>query len=406
MSREQASTMTSPVCLRKTQFGSRRILPFLLLAQVTVVLVYIRSAVHFSNTDQETNDVANPSKTSLSSVNGWQADNSREIVFFLIICERTAASKKDEKDLKTSIDRQLRQAAVLFKSAVALSTSIIRFVVVSDTEKLYHEVVGTTAKWPARYQDQIRFQWRKVWYPPDHQDMRTMFRLCATERLFLPDMFPEIDAAIYVDTDLVFLESPDHLWDMFDKFDQVQLAAMAPCLYHYGTKLAKVPYYGKTGLNAGVMHMNLTRMKHFPEGGWIQANMKVFNNYKKLINLADQDILNILFHKYPKLLYDVGCEWNFRKFQCMPENSCPAVVTKGVSILHGNALSFFSDQELKLKAVFDAWEEYELGSPLSQLLVHLRQKLKTVPPQGFGTKCTRLPNIDGILTRQLEKQIL
>ena len=32
-----------------------------------------------------------------------------------------------------------------------------------------------------------------------------MFRVCATERLFLPDMLPNMDRAIYIDTDLIFL---------------------------------------------------------------------------------------------------------------------------------------------------------------------------------------------------------
>lgn len=63
---------------------------------------------------------------------------------------------------------------------------------------------------------------------------------------------------------------------------------------------SQVPYYGETGLNAGVMHMNLTRMKDFPEGGWTAANMKVFDDFKNKIKLADQDILNILFHKVTK----------------------------------------------------------------------------------------------------------
>lgn len=59
----------------------------------------------------------------------------------------------------------------------------------------------------------------------------------------------------------------------------------------------QVPYFGKTGLNAGVMHMNLTRMKYFPGGGWIAANLNAFDTFKTRIKLADQDILNILFHK-------------------------------------------------------------------------------------------------------------
>ena len=35
--------------------------------------------------------------------------------------------------------------------------------------------------------------------------MRSMFRVCATERLFVQDMFPTIDKAIYIDTDLIFM---------------------------------------------------------------------------------------------------------------------------------------------------------------------------------------------------------
>ena len=43
--------------------------------------------------------------------------------------------------------------------------------------------------------------------------------------------------------------------------------------------------------------MNLTRIRNFPKGGWVKANMKVFDTFKKKIKLADQDILNILFYQ-------------------------------------------------------------------------------------------------------------
>ena len=45
----------------------------------------------------------------------------------------------------------------------------------------------------------------------DREDMRTMFRVCATERLFVPDMFPDMDRAIYIDTDLIFMRFLDKL---------------------------------------------------------------------------------------------------------------------------------------------------------------------------------------------------
>ena len=43
----------------------------------------------------------------------------------------------------------------------------------------------------------------------ERQDMKNMFRVCATERLFIPDMFPSLDRAIYIDTDLIFLRYDD-----------------------------------------------------------------------------------------------------------------------------------------------------------------------------------------------------
>ena len=46
----------------------------------------------------------------------------------------------------------------------------------------------------------------------DREDMRTMFRVCATERLFVPDMFPDMDRAIYIDTDLIFMRFLDILF--------------------------------------------------------------------------------------------------------------------------------------------------------------------------------------------------
>ncbi|XP_063605885.1 glucoside xylosyltransferase 2-like, partial [Penaeus indicus] len=250
----------------------------------------------------------------------------------------------------SDIGRQIRQAAVMLKSAAALTSTFLRFLVIADSKSLYQRLVNTTSNWPIEYQQRLSFEYYNVWYPPGREDMRNMFRVCATERLFLPDMFPDLDAAIYIDTDLVFLRPPEDLWAEFRKFNDRQVAAMAPCLYHYGSTRNKIPFYGSSGLNAGIMHMNLTRMKSFPGGGWTPAVMKVFDNFRQRIKLADQDMLNILFHKHPQKLYELGCEWNYRVWQCSQgSNMCPQASTNGVSILHGNALAFVSGAERKLQ---------------------------------------------------------
>ena len=80
---------------------------------------------------------------------------------------------------------------------------------------------------------------------------------------------------------------PEDLWSFFDDFNSAHVAAMAPCLYHYDTPRNKVPHYGETGLNAGIMHMDLARMRDIPDG-WTRANMAMHDKYKKQIKLADQ----------------------------------------------------------------------------------------------------------------------
>ena len=80
---------------------------------------------------------------------------------------------------------------------------------------------------------------------------------------------------------------PEDLWSFFDDFNSAHVAAMAPCLYHYGSARNKVPHYGDTGLNAGIMHMDLARMRDIPDG-WTRANMAMHDKFEKQIKLADQ----------------------------------------------------------------------------------------------------------------------
>ncbi len=72
--------------------------------------------------------------------------------------------------------------------------------------------------------------------------MATWFRPCATLRLFLPNLVPpEVDTLLFVDTDFIFLDNPVKLiesieYDADVNFKSGKLAAMAPCLFHYGSK--------------------------------------------------------------------------------------------------------------------------------------------------------------------------
>lgn len=117
---------------------------------------------------------------------------------------------------------------------------------------------------------------------------------------FFKDIFNTTDALLYVDADVIFLGDVEPLWEKFKLFDQKQFAAMAP--EHEDEKVAwypteaKFPFYGKFGLNSGVMLMNLTRLRKFKMS---KKMVPIYQQYKNDIKFGDQCLLNIFFHKYP-----------------------------------------------------------------------------------------------------------
>lgn len=75
----------------------------------------------------------------------------------------------------------------------------------------------------------------------------------------------DVDSIVYVDSDILFLQPVDLLWRFLSDFNSSQLAAMAPeheePRIAWYNRFARHPFYGRTGINSGVMLMNLTRMR-------------------------------------------------------------------------------------------------------------------------------------------------
>lgn len=75
----------------------------------------------------------------------------------------------------------------------------------------------------------------------------------------------DVDSLLYVDTDIIFLQAVEEIWALLSRFNSSHLAAMAPeheePRIGWYNRFARHPYYGKTGINSGVMLMNLTRIR-------------------------------------------------------------------------------------------------------------------------------------------------
>ena len=81
--------------------------------------------------------------------------------------------------------------------------------------------------------DKFDLEFKEVWYPPFGEHFKPMFKICATERLFVPLIMRKYDSVIYLDTDVIFMDRPENLWKEFSRFDSQQTIGMAPCLAHY-----------------------------------------------------------------------------------------------------------------------------------------------------------------------------
>jgi len=327
------------------------------------------------------------------------------INFVLILCDG------DERRRGNDIVRQTKQTEVLLKSSVLFTTrKKLHFHIIADSKKVYKRVVNITSNWPSIYKNKIEFKMYKVWYPKKRKNMISMFRVCATERLFLPEIFHDLDRVIFIDTDIIFLRPPEDLWSHFHDFSDKHIAGLTMNLNRYKDrakqKIRQVPYFGNSGINAGIMMMDLTRMR-LKEVQFIEANLAMYDRYKQIIKLADQDILNSYFHFNPDLLYVIPCDWNYRSSHCSQgKHKCKSAERTGVSMLHGNAQAFVDGREMKFVTMFEAFENFKLGvDDLSHLYLSLVAYLRMVEDENLKSDCKKVPNIDEYFLSQLKQHV-
>ncbi|KAL7643760.1 UNVERIFIED_CONTAM: hypothetical protein RMT77_005766 [Armadillidium vulgare] len=318
--------------------------------------------------------------------------------FVITICKDNTSKMENQNQ------RQMDQTYVLLKSAALLANKILRFIILVEEDDVFNEILARIENWPGRIRNKIILEKGQVWYPKS-VNMKNMFRTCATERLFLHEALPSEDSVVHLDTDILFLKPPEEMLKEFSQFDSVQISGLSPCLYLYDNSHHDIPHYGKTGLNAGVWMMNLTRMKNFP-GGWTNECINIVNEYKTHLRYADQDIANIIFSKNPKALYELACQWNFRDNICNKNrNPCKGVEHTGIYLLHGCAYAFYEDHNQKIKVMFNEFLNFDVERPLKELLQSIKTSLKNIDYSKSPSKCTKLPNFDKMLTTSLEKSI-
>ncbi|KAL7643595.1 UNVERIFIED_CONTAM: hypothetical protein RMT77_005578 [Armadillidium vulgare] len=242
------------------KFKSSRITRIIIVITSIIILIYIADKFIFPVIENE---------DSLDRELYEDIELRREVitkitpVFSIVICGGNKESTKLEDDLR----RQMEQSYVLLKSAAILASKSLRFIVLVDHNDVFDELLAMLSRWPENIRNKILLEKGKIVYP-ENGNFREKFRLCASERLFLHEALPSEEAVIFLDTDIIFLKSPEILWEEFAFFNSDQLSGLSPSLYLYHRR-RNFPVYGISGLNAGVWMMNLTRIRSIQEDGQI-----------------------------------------------------------------------------------------------------------------------------------------
>lgn len=172
---------------------------------------------------------------------------------------------------------------------------------------------------------------------------KTGNRACGTSRLMVPQWFPNLDSALYIDADCFVLGDIRLVFEHFSRFNATQwlgLALESESGINYYTSRAKRNAYGTQGVNTGVLLMNLTRMRHADLIRYAHA-------YRGSTAAGDQDIVNAYLNKHSDEFYQLPCELNRRdyRFNSMERDqryssNCDAPAWTEPGIIHGNGHAF------------------------------------------------------------------
>ncbi|XP_047736966.1 glucoside xylosyltransferase 1-like [Hyalella azteca] len=146
--------------------------------------------------------------------------------FVLILCNDGNYLRFPEIAM-TKFEIQLRQAKTLIKSAVKLSKSSIRFIILGNDDTVLLALKTFVSEWPPLLRSRLTLSYRPV-FIPEGWHLMDLYEKCVTEKLFLPWVLPEFDAVVYMDTDHVFMRPPEHLTQHFKYFDEKQVLGVAP----------------------------------------------------------------------------------------------------------------------------------------------------------------------------------
>ncbi|KAJ8050720.1 Glucoside xylosyltransferase 2 [Holothuria leucospilota] len=226
---------------------------------------------------------------------------------------------------------------VTLKSAAILSHTCLVFHVFAEGNS-QKSIKNELDNWPNKTRDRITFYIYPITYPSgeDQREWKGISKPCSTQRIFIPELLPMVDTVLYVETDTLFINPVEDIWQYLTRFNSTQFAGLSPAHENpadgWYNRNARQPYYGKLGLDSGVMLLNLTKMREFK---WSKRLVPIYKQYKDKIERGDQDLINVALYFHSDTVFEIPCEWNYRFDHCDRGNTCLRMETEGIALLRG-----------------------------------------------------------------------
>jgi lipopolysaccharide biosynthesis glycosyltransferase len=159
---------------------------------------------------------------------------------------------------------------------------------------------------------------------------------CAFYKLHLTEILFNTSKVIYLDLDTIVQTDISKLWGSFyQNPSKLLFAALEANVAGEGSWYeihTKKHFYPPTGINTGVLLMNLSAMRKLN----ITGSSMISNNTEGLL-LPDQDVLNSWSHFHQELTGILPCVWNKRlDSHCPNSNHSLGELTNPNGIFHGN----------------------------------------------------------------------
>ncbi|XP_037515815.1 glucoside xylosyltransferase 1-like [Rhipicephalus sanguineus] len=104
--------------------------------------------------------------------------------------------------------------------------------------------------------------------------------------------------------------------------------------------------------------MNLTRMRAFHLENRL---MRLHKEFKGRIPWVDQDLLNIVFARYPLGLFTFTCRWNYRGDHCRGDAIC---ADGPIAVVHASRKMLLSNPMPAFVTLHRAMRDFKLGQKL------------------------------------------